>query len=501
MVLQDEQGDRIHATICKHGLDLFRERIKEHAVYSMPNFILKINNGKVRTTAHNYKLSFYRKIDVEVLPIETFAFNPFKMCPFAELEANAPMDENLLFDYIGEVVRKEEAMHMLDIKCPKILLELYYAFHSKKHNIKCTLFAELVDQVLPHFERDDGEPFIMVVQLFKSNVYLSSVNVQSTYYVPKSYFNPNLPKPQYSVADEINAGIAPIRTIEDVLNMIQETSYWIVGNIVSLEIGKDDWSYTSCKTCPKKVLESKDMYWCDHCRRVGFKAILSVVAYGHVFIISGDVLLRCCSMYKLQVIVTDESGCMKLLLWNKEVEQMVEKAAEKIKELCDSTVEINGDSSYETPAKRSSPDTGDGSTVEAGVSADVQASTNETFKRNCGKKITGFKTFDGLHLSADIMVVKTFKPYNVMKGGPNVTSNPLLLTAILEKAKELDVPKDIVKHLSIISKELQRRDRRLILRSCRCVAALSPDLLPCLHASSSTLSIPQICWMFNSLGM
>ncbi|XLT43990.1 hypothetical protein HN873_036594 [Arachis hypogaea] len=369
MVLQDEQGDRIHATICKHGLDLFRERIKEHAVYSMPNFILKINNGKVRTTAHNYKLSFYRKIDVEVLPIETFAFNPFKMCPFAELEANAPMDENLLF-------------------------ELYYAFHSKKHNIKCTLFAELVDQVLPHFERDDGEPFIMVVQLFKSNVYLSSVNVQSTYYVPKSYFNPNLPKvidfkkrcvsgPQYSVADEINAGIAPIRTIEDVLNMIQETSYWIVGNIVSLEIGKDDWSYTSCKTCPKKVLESKDMYWCDHCRRVGFKAILS-----------GDVLLRCCSMYKLQVIVTDESGCMKLLLWNKEVEQMVEKAAEKIKELCDSTVEINGDSSYETPAKRSSPDTGDGSTVEAGVSADVQASTNETFKRNCGKKITGFKTFD-----------------------------------------------------------------------------------------------------------
>ncbi|XLU42745.1 hypothetical protein S245_037559, partial [Arachis hypogaea] len=340
MVLQDEQGDRIHATICKHGLDLFRERIKEHAVYSMPNFILKINNGKVRTTAHNYKLSFYRKIDVEVLPIETFAFNPFKMCPFAELEANAPMDENLLF-------------------------ELYYAFHSKKHNIKCTLFAELVDQVLPHFERDDGEPFIMVVQLFKSNVYLSSVNVQSTYYVPKSYFNPNLPKvidfkkrcvsgPQYSVADEINAGIAPIRTIEDVLNMIQETSYWIVGNIVSLEIGKDDWSYTSCKTCPKKVLESKDMYWCDHCRRVGFKAILS-----------GDVLLRCCSMYKLQVIVTDESGCMKLLLWNKEVEQMVEKAAEKIKELCDSTVEINGDSSYETPAKRSSPDTGDGSTVEA----------------------------------------------------------------------------------------------------------------------------------------
>ncbi|KAL4344366.1 hypothetical protein AHAS_Ahas11G0171200 [Arachis hypogaea] len=215
MVLQDEQGDRIHATICKPGFDLFRERIKEHAMYSMRNFIIKTNNGKVRTTAHKYKLSFYTKTKVEVLPIETFAFNPFKFRPFADLEANAPMDGNLLFDYIGEVVGKEEAMgmithtgkeskrialqledleHLLDIKCPKILLELYYAFRSRKHKIKCTLFGELVDQVFPHREQDDGEPFKMVVQLFKSNVYLSSVNVQSTYYVSKCYFNPNFPK-------------------------------------------------------------------------------------------------------------------------------------------------------------------------------------------------------------------------------------------------------------------------------------------------------------------
>ncbi|XLU76246.1 hypothetical protein S245_035299 [Arachis hypogaea] len=104
MVLQDEQDDRIHATICKPVLDLFRERIKEHVVYSMRNFITKINNGKVRKTAHKNKLNFYTKTEVEVLPIKTFAFNPFKFCTFVELEANAPMDGNLLF---GEVVGKE----------------------------------------------------------------------------------------------------------------------------------------------------------------------------------------------------------------------------------------------------------------------------------------------------------------------------------------------------------------------------------------------------------
>ncbi|KAL4398647.1 hypothetical protein AHAS_Ahas01G0312800 [Arachis hypogaea] len=377
-------GDRIHATICKHGLDLFRERIKEHAMYNMPNFI-------VRITAHKYKLSFYTKTDVEVLPIETFLLTHSKCAHLLNLRQMLQwMKICCLVHYIGKVVGKEEAMgmitrtseeskrialqledleHMLNIKCLKILLDLYYAFHSKKHEIKYTLFGESVDQVLPHFEQDDGEPFIMFVQLFKSNVYLSSVNVQSTYYVFKCYFNPNL----------------------------------------------------------SEVIDLKK-------RRVGFKATLR---------------------YKLQVIVTNESGCMKLLLWNKEAEHMVGKTAEIIKELCkwkkgesypkymdnivdkrflfklnitykninvvegvysvlkisddeylmscfgyanssfdascsqhvpntstteigdnsnghgpvslskDLAVEGNGDSSSETPAKRSSPDTGDGSTAEA----------------------------------------------------------------------------------------------------------------------------------------
>ncbi|QHO51068.1 Putative single-stranded DNA binding protein [Arachis hypogaea] len=163
----------------------------------------------------------------------------------------------------------------------------------------------------------------------------------------------NLPEletqPQYSVADEINVGIVPMRTIKEVLNMTQKTSCWIVGNVVSIEVGKDEWSYISCKTCLKKVVENKDRY-------------------------------------QLQIIVTNGSSCMKLLLWNKEAEKMVGKVAVKVKELCDSAVESNGDSSYQAPAKRSCADACDGSTVKASVSVDVQVSANKTFKRNCGKK-------------------------------------------------------------------------------------------------------------------
>ncbi|RYQ97864.1 hypothetical protein Ahy_B08g093936 [Arachis hypogaea] len=305
----------------------------------MQNFIVITNNGKIRTTPHKYKLSFYTKTEVMLQPIGRLLLILLSFVLLLSLSQMVPVIKiYCLVNYIGEVVGKEEARGIITCtghQSKRIALQLE---DLEKNKIKCTLFGELVDQVLPQLERDDGEPFILVVQLFKTNVYLNSLNIQSTYYVSKVYFNPNLTKinefkqrlnkdiispsqritqlqtqPQYSATDEINTGIVPLKTIEEVLNMQLETSCWIIANIVSLEVGKDDWCYTSCKTCPKKVVESKDRYCCDHCRRVGFKAMLR---------------------YRLQIIVTDGTGCLKLIVWNKEAEQMVGKPADKVNEIC-----------------------------------------------------------------------------------------------------------------------------------------------------------------------
>ncbi|XLR30465.1 hypothetical protein S83_058365, partial [Arachis hypogaea] len=123
---------------CKNRLDQKHQSnqaglVVGHGVARLYEFPSQWNQNEVfslemvRTTAHKYKLSFYTKTEVEVLPIETFAFNPFKFRPFAELEANALMDGNLLFDYIGEVVGKEEAMGMITCtgkESKRIALEL-----------------------------------------------------------------------------------------------------------------------------------------------------------------------------------------------------------------------------------------------------------------------------------------------------------------------------------------------------------------------------------------
>ncbi|RYR20617.1 hypothetical protein Ahy_B03g065808 [Arachis hypogaea] len=99
-------GDRIHATISKPVLEGFRHQIKKHGIYSMRNFIIKTNNDKVRTSPHKYKLSFYTKTEIIFQLIEMLAFNPFKFCPFTELESKGTTDENLLFG-------KEEARDLI----------------------------------------------------------------------------------------------------------------------------------------------------------------------------------------------------------------------------------------------------------------------------------------------------------------------------------------------------------------------------------------------------
>ncbi|KAL4350900.1 hypothetical protein AHAS_Ahas10G0188200 [Arachis hypogaea] len=313
MVLQDEQDDRIHATICKPVLDLFRERIKEHVVYSMRNFITKINNGKVRKTAHKNKLNFYTKTEVEVLPIKTFAFNPFKFCTFVELEANAPMDGNLLF-----------------------------------------------------------------------------VNVQSTYYVSKCYFTPNLLECidfkkrhvtfkamlRYRLQVVVTDGSGYIKFLlwnKEAEQMVEKAAKKI----------KELCKWEKGESYPKYFDNIVD-------KRFLFKPNIT---YKNINVVEG--------VYNALKISDDECVMFNFGSTNSSFDascsQHVPKSPtnetgdnsnghETVYLFKDSSVESNGDSSYETLAKRSFPDIGDGTTAEAGVSANVQASANKIFKGNYGQK-------------------------------------------------------------------------------------------------------------------
>ncbi|XP_020982381.2 replication protein A 70 kDa DNA-binding subunit B-like [Arachis duranensis] len=337
LVLQDEMGDRIHCSIPKANVVVFKTVVREFGIYSMRNFIVQPNSKGVRTTSHKFKLSFYMKTSVSTLSSETFQLNPFRFVSFTEIEAVDVVNLNILLDCVGHIVGKEDVRPMVtksgqESKCMALYLE-----DLEKNKIKCTIFGEMIGKLTPFINKDDGEPLILVAQLFKPNQYLNQINIQNSLYASRVFLNPDFPdvvafknrllkegnigsqrinhietQHQYSVSDELSGGSFPINTIEEVLNMTYEVSTWVLAAIVSVDVGTRDWYYASCKNCPRKVVENKGRYYCEHCRKVGFNAPLR---------------------YRLNVVVTDGTGCINIMLWNQEAKIILEKSANDIRDL------------------------------------------------------------------------------------------------------------------------------------------------------------------------
>ncbi|XP_072087231.1 uncharacterized protein [Arachis hypogaea] len=241
--------------------------------------------------------------------------------------------------------------HMLDIKCPKIQLELYYAFHSRKHKIKCTLFGELVDQVLPPSSEMMGN---LLLDCGKHCVF----------------------RGRYMLQVIVTDGSGCIKLL-----LWTKEAELIVGKAVKKIKELSKWE--KGESYPKSLDTIVDKRFLFKLNII-YKNINAVEGVYNIIKISDDEYLMfifgstnssfnaSCSQHVPNTSTTETGD-------NSNGHEAVSLSK-------DSAVESNCDSSYETPAKRSSLDIGDGSKAKALVFLDVQASANKTFKRNCAKK-------------------------------------------------------------------------------------------------------------------
>ncbi|XP_057733849.1 uncharacterized protein LOC130949029 [Arachis stenosperma] len=248
MVLQDKQGGRIYATIPRSLAKKYISVILEFHMYTMSNFIVVDNMTKKKTYI------------------------------------------------IGEIVGKEDPRELVTSKGIETKRLVVIVEDLEKNRLSCTLFGETVDQMLPHLDEDRLEPLFLMSGSESTSVRISHQSTQSS----------------WVGTDELNNGMAIVKTIEQVLKSVEEGPTWIAGTIVSINAGKDDWFYKACRRCPKKVeTPIGNRYECAKC--------------GHTH---GCAALR----YKVEVMVFDGTGSITLLLWDRETNQLCGKAAEKIVE-------------------------------------------------------------------------------------------------------------------------------------------------------------------------
>ncbi|MED6206681.1 hypothetical protein PIB30_029156 [Stylosanthes scabra] len=112
LVLQDESGDRIHFTIPKTHLSMYKSVFREFSMYRINNVVVQANVKVPRTTSHNHKLSAYRKPTVESLPSCNFLLNPFHFVSYGDVEGLVTGGNSYLIDCIGHVVGKEDPKDM-----------------------------------------------------------------------------------------------------------------------------------------------------------------------------------------------------------------------------------------------------------------------------------------------------------------------------------------------------------------------------------------------------
>ncbi|RYR78377.1 hypothetical protein Ahy_A01g003158 [Arachis hypogaea] len=95
-------------------------------------------------------------------------------------------------------------------------------------------------------------------------------------------------------------------------NIFQEGTYWIIGTIVAINVGKNYWFYKSCRKCPKKVETP-----------IGYRYECTKCGHTHE-----STSIR----FKVKVIVYDGTGSISLLLWDRETTQLYRKRADQVRE-------------------------------------------------------------------------------------------------------------------------------------------------------------------------
>ncbi|RYR20193.1 hypothetical protein Ahy_B03g065283 [Arachis hypogaea] len=98
----------------------------------------------------------------------TFPLDAFLFKIISELLTADKIDNSELFDMIGEMVGKHDPRELVTSKGKEIKWLVVVLQDLENNRINCTLFGEMVDEILPHLEDGRLEPFIVVIQYFKA---------------------------------------------------------------------------------------------------------------------------------------------------------------------------------------------------------------------------------------------------------------------------------------------------------------------------------------------
>nr|GMC97860.1 replication protein A 70 kDa DNA-binding subunit D-like [Ipomoea batatas] len=289
-VFHDEAGSYMHLHIPGKSVSPKNDFV-EGNVYCIKNFLL---------VAHWY---MYRLKAFEVLNT---------------------LDANILVDVIGHVVEIYSPLEKMINGRPSRLID-FVIEDLKGNQLKCTVWDDHVDKVKPFFKSDLLDPVVVLIQMGRIKVVEKSgwVKICSSYDATKLLFNENTLEfvefrnslsmqqqtPLKSITSNSTFSYGTTSGVESSTKMHITTLSEIFSK---RESDPNDWYYDSCPkpNCNKKLELNYGMYDCGKCGGRFVKGILR---------------------YKLKIRVVDVNGTAPLLLWDREVLDLLCLKADELK--------------------------------------------------------------------------------------------------------------------------------------------------------------------------
>ncbi|WJX89950.1 hypothetical protein P8452_71901 [Trifolium repens] len=191
MILVDDKGTKIHASIAHKLLYLFRHQLFEGDVYLMSNFTVVPEAGLNRTTTHPYQLHFIYKTKVsrcQDCSIEKFGLSLTTIANLCSYSAN----HAFLVDIAGLVMRISSERQC--VSNGKTTKEIVLHMFDNSGNCQCVLPGAYVDQFQSLVDRGGGGLPIIVIQFAKIRSEEGKISIESFLNITRILLDPFTPE-------------------------------------------------------------------------------------------------------------------------------------------------------------------------------------------------------------------------------------------------------------------------------------------------------------------
>ncbi|KAK2428600.1 replication protein A 70 kDa DNA-binding subunit [Trifolium repens] len=192
MIFLDQDCGKIHATVRKDLIPLFKDEIREGCAYVFERFMVAKNDVAFRSTLHKHKLNFMRRTKVFRIGGTEIPQNHFDFMPFDEILSKT--NEDQLLDVIGHVVEKNDIKETeKNGKISKIIDATLEDLEGNR--VHCTLwddYALLMQRFLD--THDPSLPVVIIIQLCKLKKYLGVMGISNAFYGTKLMLNADIPE-------------------------------------------------------------------------------------------------------------------------------------------------------------------------------------------------------------------------------------------------------------------------------------------------------------------